>query len=121
MFVGLVHARANEHRPQQQETMTNRVRHLATSARKRNVVLVEAFFPLLVKGARDVRGVRAFRTTTGLVVLGRIPLLKGIGGRWPGLSYQKGCRKRTRPPISFDVPGQGPARFDLLLDNKKAS
>ena len=68
-------ARANEHRPQQQGTMTNRVRHLATSARKRNVVLVEAFFPLLVKGARDVRGVRAFRTTTGLVVLGRIPLL----------------------------------------------
>ena len=68
-------ARANEHRPQQQETMTNRVRHLATSARKRNVVLVEAFFPLLVKGARDVRGVRAFRTTTGLVVLGRVPLL----------------------------------------------
>ena len=114
-------ARANEHRPQQQETMTNGVRHLATSARKRNVVLVEAFFPLLVKGARDVRGVRAFRTTTGLVVLGRIPLLKGIGGRWPGLSYQKGCRKRTRPPISFDVPGQGPARFDRLLDNKKAS
>lgn len=55
--------------------MTNRVRHLATSARKRNVVLVEAFFPLFVKGARDVRGVRAFRTTTGLVVLGRIPLL----------------------------------------------
>ena len=75
MFVGLVHARANEHQPQRQGTMTNRVRHLATSARKRNVVLVEAFFPLLVKGARDVRGVRAFRTTTGLVVLGRIPLL----------------------------------------------
>lgn len=75
MFVGLVHARANEHWPQQQGTMTNRVRHLAKSARKRNVVLVEAFFPLLVKGARDVRGVRAFRTTTGLVVLGRIPLL----------------------------------------------
>jgi hypothetical protein len=74
-LVGLVHARANEHWPQQQGTMTNRVRHLATSARKRNVVLVEAFFPLLVKGARDVRGVRAFRTTTGLVVLGRIPLL----------------------------------------------
>ena len=72
MFVGLVHARANEHQPQQQETMTNRV---ATSARKRNVVLVEAFFPLLVKGARDVRGVRAFRTTTRLVVLGRIPPL----------------------------------------------
>lgn len=45
--------------------MTNRVRHLATSARKRNVVLVEAFFSLLVKGARDVRGVRAFRTTEG--------------------------------------------------------
>lgn len=63
VFVGLVHARANEHRPQQQETMTNRVRHLATSARKRNVVLVEAFFSLLVKEARDVRGVRAFRTT----------------------------------------------------------
>ena len=62
-FVELVHARANEHQPQQQETMTNRVRHLATSARKRNVVLVEAFFSLLVKGARDVRGVRAFRTT----------------------------------------------------------
>lgn len=75
MFVGLVYARANEHQPQQQETMTNRVRHLATSARKRNVVLVEAFFPLLVKGARDVRGVRAFRTTTRLVVLGRIPPL----------------------------------------------
>jgi len=55
--------------------MTNRVRHLATSARKRNVVLVGAFFPLLVKGARDVRGVRAFRTTTRMVVLGRIPLL----------------------------------------------
>lgn len=73
MFVGLVHARTNEHRPQQQETMTNRVRHLATSARKRNVV--EAFFPLLVKGAQDVRGVRAFRTTTRMVVLGRIPLL----------------------------------------------
>lgn len=118
MFVGLVHARANEHRPQQQETMTNRVRHLATSARKRNVVLVEAFFPLLVKGARDVRGVRAFRTTTRLVVLGRIPLLN-IRDRGKGLSYQKGCKKRTRPPISFDVPGQ--ARFDLLLDNKKAS
>lgn len=63
--------------------MTNRVRHLATSARKRNVVLVEAFFPLLVKGARDVRGVRAFRTTTRLVVLGRIPPLniRGEGGR----------------------------------------
>lgn len=46
-------ARANEHRPQQQETMTNRVRHLAISARKRNVVLVEAFFPLFVsKGGR---------------------------------------------------------------------
>lgn len=43
-FVELVHARAQEHRPQQQGTMTNRVRHLATSARKRNVVLVEAFF-----------------------------------------------------------------------------
>lgn len=98
--------------------MTNRVRHLATSARKRNVVLVEAFFPLLVKGARDVRGVRAFRTTTRLVVLGRIPLLN-IRDRGKGLSYQKGCKKRTRPPISFDVPGQ--ARFDLLLDNKKAS
>lgn len=69
LFVGL---RANEHWPQQQGTMTNRVRHLAKSARKRNVVLVEAFFPLLVLGARDVRGVR---TTTGLVVLGRIPLL----------------------------------------------
>lgn len=118
MFVGLVHARANEHRPQQQGTMTNRVRHLATSARKRNVVLVVAFFPLLVKGARDVRGVRAFRTTTRLVVLGRIPLLN-IRDRGKGLSYQKGCKKRTRPPISFDVPGQ--ARFDLLLDNKKAS
>lgn len=118
MFVGLVHARANEHRPQQQGTMTNRVRHLATSARKRNVVLVDAFFPLLVKGARDVRGVRAFRTTTRLVVLGRIPLLN-IRDRGKGLSYQKGCKKRTRPPISFDVPGQ--ARFDLLLDNKKAS
>ncbi|GKC03402.1 retrotransposable element Tf2 [Tanacetum coccineum] len=39
LFVGLVHACANEHRPQQQETMTNRVRHLATSVRKRNVVL----------------------------------------------------------------------------------
>nr|GEZ75583.1 reverse transcriptase domain, reverse transcriptase zinc-binding domain protein [Tanacetum cinerariifolium] len=63
LFVGLVHARANEHRPQQQETMTNRVRHLATSARKRNVVLFEAFFSLLVKGARDVRGVRASCTT----------------------------------------------------------
>ncbi|GKB90943.1 hypothetical protein Tco_0963215 [Tanacetum coccineum] len=50
-------------RPQQQETMTNRVRHLATSARKRNVVLVEAFFSLLVKEARDVRGVRASCTT----------------------------------------------------------
>ena len=49
--------------------MTNRVRHLAKSARN------EAFFPLLVLGARDVRGVRAFRTTTGLVVLGRILLL----------------------------------------------
>ena len=118
MFVGLVHARTNEHRPQQQETMTNRVRHLATSARKRNVVLVEAFFPLLVKGAQDVRGVRAFRTTTRMVVLGRIPLLN-IRDRGKGLSYQKGCKKRTRPPISFDVPGQ--ARFDLLLDNKKAS
>ena len=59
LFLGLVHARANEHQPQQQGTMTNRVRHLATSARKRNVVLVEAFFPLLLlvkgKGARDVR------------------------------------------------------------------
>lgn len=80
MFVGLVQARANEHRPQQQETMTNRVRHLATSARKRNVVLVEAFFSLLVKGARDVRGVRASRTT---VVLERIPLLN-IRDRGPG-------------------------------------
>ena len=101
--------------------MTNRVRHLATSARKRNVVLVEAFFPLLVKGARDVRGVRAFRTTTGLVVLGRIPLLN-IRDRGkldsPGLSYQKGCKKITRLPISFDVP---PARFDRLFDNKKAA
>nr|AGC78907.1 hypothetical protein [Vicia faba]AGC78936.1 hypothetical protein [Vicia faba]AGC79021.1 hypothetical protein [Vicia faba] len=96
--------------------MTNRVRHLAKSARKRNVVLVEALFPLLVLGARDVRGVRAFRTTTGLVVLGRIPLLN-IRDRG-GLSYQKGCKKRTRLPISFDVP---PARFDLLFDNKKAA
>lgn len=62
--------------------MTNRVRHLATSARKRNVVLVEAFFPLLVKGAMDVRGVRACSTTTRMVVLGRIPLLNiRDGGR----------------------------------------
>lgn len=66
--------------------MTNRVRHLATSARKRNVVLVEAFFPLLllVKGARDVRGVRAFRTTTRLVVRSwadPAPKHKGEGGR----------------------------------------
>ncbi|KAI9156522.1 hypothetical protein LWI28_007949 [Acer negundo] len=67
--------RANKHQPQQQGTMTNRVRHLATSARKRNVVMVEAFFPLLVKGAWDVRRVCAFRTTTRLVVLGRIPPL----------------------------------------------
>ncbi len=110
-------ARANEHRPQQQETMTNRVRHLATSARKRNVVLVEAFFPLLVKGARDVRGVRAFRTTTGLVVLGRIPLLN-IRDRGGGLSYQKGCRKRTRPPISFDVPG--PDSTDFWITRRRA-
>ncbi|KAF7117302.1 hypothetical protein RHSIM_RhsimMtG0002100 (mitochondrion) [Rhododendron simsii] len=74
----------------------------------------------LIKGAQDVRGVRAFRTTTRMVVLGRIPLLN-IRDRGPGLSYQKGRRKRTQPSISFDVPGQGPARFDLLLDNKKAS
>lgn len=38
------------------------------------------YFISLVKGARDVRGVRAsftklIKTTTGLVVLGRIPLL----------------------------------------------
>ncbi|CAL2229561.1 unnamed protein product [Prunus armeniaca] len=46
--------------------MTNRIRHLATSACKRNVVLVEAF-PLLVKRARDVHGVCAFRSTTGQV------------------------------------------------------
>ena len=100
--------------------MTNRVRHLATSARKRNVVLVEAFFPLLVKGARDVRGVRAFRTTTGLVVLGRIPLLNiRDRGKVAGpISYQKKSKKRTRLPISFDVP---PARFDRLFDNKKAA
>ncbi|CAL8087947.1 unnamed protein product [Prunus armeniaca] len=47
--------------------MTNRIRHLATSTCKRNVVLVEAFFLLLVKRARDVCGVRAFLSTTGLV------------------------------------------------------
>lgn len=98
--------------------MTNRVRHLATSARKRNVVLVEALFPLLVMGARDVRGVRAFRTTTGLVVLGRIPLLNIRDWGKGAYHIKKGCRKRTRLPISFDVP---PARFDRLLDNKKAS
>lgn len=115
LFVGL---RANEHWPQQQETMTNRVRHLAKSARKRNVVLVEAFFPLLVLGARDVRGVRASRTTTGLVVLGRIPLLNIRDRGGLSYQYQKGCKKRTRLPISFDVP---PARFDLLFDNKKAA
>lgn len=96
MFVGLVHARANEHWPQQQGTMTNRVRHLATSARKRNVVLVEAFFPLLVKGARDVRGVRAFRTTTGLVVLGRIPLLNiRDRGKVAGPIISKGLSKEN--------------------------
>lgn len=121
MFVGLVHARANEHWPQQQGTMTNRVRHLVSYIRTQNVVLVEAFFPLLVKGARDVRGVRAFRTTTGLVVLGRIPLLNirdrgKVAG--PIISKEKGCKKRTRLPISFDVP---PARFDRLFDNKKAA
>jgi hypothetical protein len=33
------------------------------------------YFLCFVKGARDVRGVRAFRTTTGLVVLGLLPLL----------------------------------------------
>lgn len=119
MFVGLVHARANEHWPQQQGTMTNRVRHLATSARKRNVVLVEAFFPLLVKGARDVRGVRAFRTTTGLVVLGRIPLLNirdrgKVAG--PIISKEKGCKKRTRLPISFDVP---PDSTDFLITRRR--
>ncbi|CAL8087864.1 unnamed protein product [Prunus armeniaca] len=47
--------------------MTNRIRHLATFSCKRNVVLVEAFFPLLVKGAHDVRRVCAFHTTTRLV------------------------------------------------------
>lgn len=31
-----------------QETITNRVSHFTTSARKRNVVLVEAFFPFLI-------------------------------------------------------------------------
>jgi hypothetical protein len=74
--------------------MTNRVRHLAKSARKRNVVLVEAFFPLLVKGARDVRGVRAFRTTTGPVVLGRIPLLNiRDRGKVAGPIISKGLSK----------------------------
>ena len=79
MFVGLVHARANEHRPQQQETMTNRVRHLATSARKRNVVLGEAFFPVDYKGARDVRG------ALGLEVEG-LPYHHKIGRSWTDLA-----------------------------------
>ena len=106
-FVGLVHARANEHRPQQQETMTNRVRHLTTSARKRNECGSGRGFlspALLIRGAQDVRGVHAFRTTTRMVVLGGIPLLN-IRVRGPGLSYQKGCKKITRPLFSFDVPG----------------
>lgn len=78
MFVGLVHARANEHRPQQQETMTNRVRRLVRTQKG-----VEGYLR-----ARDVREVRAFRTTERLVVLGRIPLrvTSGIGRRGPGLS-----------------------------------
>lgn len=115
-FVGL---RANEHRPQQQGTMTNRVRHLAKSARKRNVVLVEAFFPLLVLGARDVRGVRAFRTTTGLVVLGRIPLLN-IRDRG-GLSYQskKGCKKRTRPGYLFHSTFRPPGSTYFLITRRR--
>lgn len=106
MFVGLVHARANEHRPQQQETMTNIVRHLATSARKRNVVLVEAFFPLLVKGARDVRGVRALRTTTGLFVLFRIPLLNiRDRGKVTGPIISKGLSKEN--PATYFIRRSG--------------
>lgn len=72
--------------------------------------MVEGFLSLR---ARDARGVRAFRTTTGRSWADPAPKQKGgKGGRGPGLSYKEGCRKRTRPPISFDVPGQGPARFD---------
>lgn len=84
--------------------MTNRVRHLATSARKRNVVLVEAFFPLLVKGARDVRGVRAFRTTTRLVVLGRIPPLN-IRGKVAGPIISKGLLKEN--PATYFIRRSG--------------
>lgn len=88
--------------------MTNRVRHLATSARKRNVVLVEAFFPLLVlvKGARDVRGVRALRTTTGLVVLGRIPLLNiRDRGKVAGPIISKGLSKEN--PATYFIRRSG--------------
>jgi len=48
--------------------------------------------------AWDVCGVRAFRTTTGLVVLGQILLLNirdmGKVVR-PSISKEKGCKKRT--------------------------
>lgn len=107
---GLVHARANEHRPQQQGTMTNRHRASTFYLFNIHIVMVEGFLSLR---ARDARGVRAFRTTTGRSWADPAPKQKGgKGGRGPGLSYKEGCRKRTRPPISFDVPGQGPARFD---------
>lgn len=76
--------RANEHRPQQQGTMTNRVRHRASSLFF--LVMVEEFLSLRV---RDARGVRAFRTTTGRSWADPAPKYKrGIGGRGPGLSYK---------------------------------
>lgn len=68
------------------------------------------------KGARDVRGVRAFRTTTRLVVLGRIPPLnirdrgkvagpiiskKRVVERKPGHLFHSTFRGRG-PPDSTD-------------------
>nr|GEW90610.1 NADH dehydrogenase [ubiquinone] iron-sulfur protein 2 [Tanacetum cinerariifolium] len=93
----LIHVRANEHRLQQQETMTNRVRHLATSARKRNVVLVEAFFSLLVKGAMDVRRVRASRTTERPC---STPV-NSCGSNMP--RGQRGIRSQSYGPTPFEV------------------
>jgi len=101
--------------------MTNIVRHLATSARKRNVVLVEAFFPLLVKGARDVRGVRALRTTTGLFVLFRIPLLNiRDRGKVTGPIISKGLSKENPATYFIRGSGAGSDSTDFWITRRRA-
>lgn len=72
MFVGLVHALANEYQPQQQETMTNRVRHVSYIRTQKECGSGHGFLSLKGGAGRSRSPCLPYHH---MVVLGRIPPL----------------------------------------------